>query len=129
MEQVPPSRKKHLTPSGDVVRIARVRRGWTQAELAERLGVQRPEASKVENARQISVGRMLQLDKIFGGTDWRTEAPMIVSERQAAYETKLAADRVRDEQIAELTTMVRAIKERLEEMSGRPIRAGKGKGG
>ncbi len=100
------------------MRIERVRRGWTQEDLARRLRVKRPEASKLENAQQISVGRMLQLDDIFGGLAWRSSPT--VNESVAPYGADpriemLSAD------IAKLQRQMEAVLDELRKLKGRKV--------
>ena len=48
------------------LRELRERRGWTQVELAERLGFSRPFVSEVENGKRgISLGMMQAIMRVF----------------------------------------------------------------
>jgi transcriptional regulator with XRE-family HTH domain len=65
-EFVPAGRHAMLT-TGEVIRMLRELKGWTQAELAERCGISTTNISLLENARvEIGKKRAEQIAKAFG---------------------------------------------------------------
>jgi transcriptional regulator with XRE-family HTH domain len=65
-EFVPAGRHAILT-TGEVIRMLRELKGWTQAELAERCGISTTNISLLENARvEIGKKRAEQIAKAFG---------------------------------------------------------------
>lgn len=62
-----PARKRASVTTGEVIRMLRELKGWTQEELAERSGIHAKNISTLENNR-IDIGkkRAEQLAKAFG---------------------------------------------------------------
>lgn len=131
--------KKNLTPSGFSVRLERERRKWTQAELAKKLGMLRPDVSKLENSQAISPSRMLQLDEIFGGQKWRQhpgEYGSTPSGGESTVSDASTADRLILDQLGQLRMMLEDNARRIDAhdriikamLKRRPLQEAKGKG-
>jgi transcriptional regulator with XRE-family HTH domain len=60
-----------LTASGRQLKAAREDRGWTQADVGEKLGVSQYTVSGIEHRAVIPRRHVSRLDKIFGGAGWR----------------------------------------------------------
>lgn len=62
-----PARRHVLLTTGEVIRMLRELKGWTQAELAERCGISPTNISLLENAKvEIGKKRAEQMAKAFG---------------------------------------------------------------
>jgi transcriptional regulator with XRE-family HTH domain len=62
-----PARRHAVLTTGEVIRMLRELKGWTQAALAERCGISTTNISLLENARvEIGKKRAEQIAKAFG---------------------------------------------------------------
>ncbi len=62
-----PARRHAVLTTGEVIRMLRELKGWTQAELAERSGISTTNISLLENAKvEIGKKRAEQIAKAFG---------------------------------------------------------------
>lgn len=67
MRSVSPQTSEALAILSAAIRTARLRRGWTVEELAERVGVSKPTMLKVERGdRSVAVGTMLEAATLVG---------------------------------------------------------------
>jgi transcriptional regulator with XRE-family HTH domain len=51
---------------GDVVREARKKQGWSQAELGEKAGVSRPTVARVEANNDVTTATIAKLAQVLG---------------------------------------------------------------
>lgn len=62
-----PQTREALRILADSIRAARIRRGWTEAELAERLGVSRPTVVNLEAGQPgVALGTVLEAAALVG---------------------------------------------------------------
>jgi transcriptional regulator with XRE-family HTH domain len=78
MEKLPPERRarieartQELLKQANMIRLLREELGWSQSDLAERLGVQQSTVSKLENAPEsITLGKLANVVTALGG-EWK----------------------------------------------------------
>lgn len=100
-----------LTVSGEDVENARKERGWTQAELAQKLELSRSQVVRIEAALSVPTRQIPRLDKLFGGPSWRK--PTGIAETREPYSPDNAALR---QQVAHLTEIVEGLVKAVEEV-------------
>ena len=62
-----PAAEEALTLLASSIRVGRIRRGWTLAELAERVGVSRPTMMRVEaGSPGVAVGTVFEAARLVG---------------------------------------------------------------
>jgi transcriptional regulator with XRE-family HTH domain len=78
MDKLPPERRakieartQELLKQANMIRLLREELGWSQAELADRLGVQQSTVSKLENNPDgITIGKLANVVTALGG-EWK----------------------------------------------------------
>jgi transcriptional regulator with XRE-family HTH domain len=78
MDKLPPERRakieartQELLKQANMIRLLREELGWSQAELADRLGVQQSTVSKLENnPDSITIGKLANVVTALGG-EWK----------------------------------------------------------
>ncbi len=97
------------------MKLAREMRGWTQVQLAEKIGRSQGTLVSIEKMAQLPIKHVVRFDKIFGGNEWRK--PSTVREEPEEY-------RGLGHDIKELREEIRRLSERVAalESTRRPVR-------
>ena len=99
VEAVSPVAREALEILGTRIRIGRIRRGWTLAALAERVGVSKPTMIRIERGdSKVAIGAVLEAAALTGVALFDPD-PDVRANRRAL-------------QQAELTLLPRAVRQR-----------------